>query len=237
MRRSSMISLFIANALCAATASGQTRSQVTGDSGTKQAQTFFAHADVGMMNFDSEAAGSKDTRTSMAYEVGGWLGESRIAGIKIRSQRDEVPFELNDSESESNFTDITLMTRLWWFVPSIGVSLSEVNVEQADVETVGLFGTGVHAGLGITGSLYPGIVLNGNVMTVRSSQVYDKLDQGSKLGDREEADAHIAFDVTERLIDFLVGYHVRRYEIIKGEETFAESSQGVYAGVRLGVYF
>lgn len=234
--RFSLLGLLICG-IGAASANAQTRSQVVGDDGAKQAQTFYAHADFGMMNFDSEAAGSKDTRGSMAYEIGGWLGESRVAGIKIRSQQDKVPFELNQSESDSSFTDITLMTRLWWFVPSVGVSLSEVNVEEKDEKTVGLFATGVNMGIGFTGTLYPGVVLNGNVMTVRNNQVYDKLDQGSKLGDRQEADAHLAFDVTERLIDFLVGYHVRKYEIEKTDKTFAESSQGIYAGVRLGVYF
>ncbi len=218
-------------------AEAQTRSQVTGDNLTKEAQTFFVRGDVGSSTFESKAAGSKDTHSAVATEIGGWLGESRVAGIRVRNQDDKVPFSLNQSESQSSFTDVRIVGRIWGFLPSAGISLSEVNVKKAETKTIGLFGTGWNAGLGWTGVLYPGINLNADYMVVQSPKVFDKLDQGDKLGARNEGDVHIAFDVTERIVDLLVGYKLRKYEIETPTEKYAESAQGVYAGVRLGVYF
>ncbi len=237
MLRQITLGLTFLLALAAEPALAQTRSQVTGDANTKQAQTLFMRAEFGSTTYDSQAAGSKETASSKSYEVGGWFGESRIVGLSVRNQIDLVPFTLNNSESKSDFTDVRLKARLWGIIPSVGVSLSEIDVKQAEVKTVGLFGTGMNLGLGGTFMLYPGIVLNGDYMQVKSSHMFDKLGQGTKLGDRTEADVHIAFDITEKLIDFLVGYRVRQYELVTTDTTFAEKSQGIYAGFRLGVYF
>lgn len=223
--------------LLAGTLNAQTRSQVTGDSGTKQAQTLFVRGEFGSTTFDSKAAESKETAAAKSYEVGGWFGESRIVGLSVRNQIDTVSFSLNHSESKSNFTDVRLKARIFGLIPSVGVSLSEVDVTREEVKTVGLFGTGMNAGLGGTLQIYPGIVLNGDYMVVKSSHMFDKLEEGTKLGDRSEVDAHIAFDITDRLLDLLVGYRVRQYTIETSEAKFVEKAQGIYAGVRLGVYF
>ncbi|MBC7530075.1 MAG: hypothetical protein H7318_00755 [Oligoflexus sp.] len=233
------ISIFFAG-ICMSASFGlqaQTRSQVTGDTNAKQAQTLYLRADIGTTTFDSKAAASKDSHSSTTFEVGGWFGESRIVGLGIRNQIDVVPFTLNKSESATNFTDVRLKARLWGIIPSVGWSLSEVDIKRADVKTIGLFGTGMNAGLGGTLQLYPGIVLNGDYMVVKSTHMFDKLAGTTKLGDRQEADLHIAFDITDRLLDLLVGYRVRSYEIITDAETFKEKAQGIYAGVRLGIYF
>lgn len=217
--------------------SAQTRSQVTGDSFAKQAQTLYIRADVGTSTFDSKAAASKDTHASTSYELGGWFGESRVVGLSVKNQIDVVPFSLNNSESATNFTDVRLKARIWGIIPSVGVSLSEVDIKRDDVKTVGLFGTGMNMGLGGTGTLYPGIVLNGDVMLVKSTHMFDKLALEHKLGDRQEADVHIAFDITDRLIDLIVGYRMRAFEIETPTEVFKEKAQGIYAGLRLGIYF
>lgn len=232
-------SIFLGTMILSTTFSlqAQTRSQVTGDNNAKQAQTLFIRADVGTTTFDSKAAESKDTHASTSYEVGGWFGESRVVGLGIKNQIDVVPFSLNNSESATNFTDVRLKARIFGIIPSVGWSLSEVDIKKDDVKTIGLFGTGMNAGLGGTGTLYPGIVLNGDVMIVKSTHMFDKLALGNKLGDRQEADLHIAFDLTDRLVDLLVGYRLRSYEIETATETFKEKAQGIYAGLRLGIYF
>lgn len=236
IRKISLLTLSLIG-LSAGSLQAQTRSQVTGDSGAKQAQTLFVRGEFGSTTYDSQAAASKETASSQSLEVGGWFGESRIIGLSIRNQVDVVPFSLNNSESESNFSDVRLKARLWGIIPSVGVSLSEVDVMREEIKTVGLFGTGMNVGLGGTFTLYPGIVLNGDYMVVKSTRMFDKLGQGTKLGDRSEADVHISFDITERLIDLIVGYRLRQYEIETIDATFTEKAQGIYAGVRLGAYF
>jgi hypothetical protein len=95
----------------------------------------------------------------------------------------------------------------------------------------------MNAGLVVNVSVYKGVVVNADMMTVRSTNVYDKLAQQSELGQRTEADSHLAFDLTDRVIDLIVGYRKQDYTITTETATYAESSQGAYAGLRLGVYF
>ncbi len=215
----------------------QTRSQVYGDDLTKQAQTLYVSAVTGMTTFESEAAGSKETQSTNSYEIGGWFGEARLVGLKVSSHADSVPYALNNSSSRQKFTDVRMAARLWWFTPSVGVSVSEVDIEQTGAKTVGLFGTGMNAGLGLNVSVYKGVVVNADMMTVRSNNVYDKLSQQSELGQRNEADTHLAFDLTDRIIDLIVGYRKQDYTISTETKTYAETSQGAYAGLRVGVYF
>lgn len=224
-------------ALCATPSLAQTRSQVWGGPLTQQAQTIYVRADVGMTTYESEAADSKETRESMTYSVGGWAGEGRVVGISMTSSKADVPFSLNDSSLKTSFQDVRMMARLAWFTPSIGVSLSEVDVREGEVDTVGVYGTGMSAGLAVGIPLHTRLVMQAEAMVVESSKVYDKLDQDTKLGRRSEADAHLSFDVTDRIVDLLVGYRLRSFELEVEEEKLQEKSQGAYAGLRLGLYF
>jgi hypothetical protein len=220
-----------------ARARAQTLSQVYGDSLTKQAQTIYVKGTAGMTTFDSEAAGSKETRTTTEFELGGWMGESRVAGLKIAHSYYDVPFELNKSNSRSAMTDVRLQARIWFLQPSIGVTLTELDVDGADAPVVGLFATGMNAGLGLIVNLHTGLVFNADMMKVKSTRTFDKLGLGTELGDREDVDAFFSFDLTQNLVDFLVGYRMRNYSVTVEETAYKETSQGAYAGLRLGVYF
>ena len=215
----------------------QTRSQVYGDKLTKQAQTFYVRAATGMTSFESQTADSKETKNTMSYELGGWLGEHRVVGIRVASRQDVIPFQLNSSRSEQNFTDVRVAGRLGFLTPSIGVSTSEVNIDSKDTPQVGIIATGLNAGLGATLVIHDSIVANFDILAVRSNRVYDKLSQNTRLGDRQEIDANIAFDLTERMVDLIVGYNARRFQLETPEKTYAEGAQGAYAGIRLGLYF
>jgi hypothetical protein len=218
-------------------ARAQTRSQVYGDKLTKQAQTFYIRASSGMTSFDSQTADSKETRNTTAYELGGWLGESRIVGIRVATRQDKIPFQLNSSVSEQNFTDVRVAGRLSFLTPSIGVSTSEVNVNKPEGNKVGIIATGLSAGLGAHLVVHDSIVANFDFMAVRSNRVYDKLAQNTRLGDRQEMDGNIAFDLTDRMVDLLVGYNMRSFLLKTSEENYVEKAQGAYVGLRLGVYF
>jgi hypothetical protein len=215
----------------------QTLSQVYGDSLTKQAQTIYVKGTAGMTTFDSEAAGSKETRTTSETEFGGWMGEKRIMGLKVGHSYHDVPFELNKAHSRSAMTDVRLLARIWFLQPSLGISLTEWDVSNASEPVLGIFATGINAGLGLIVNLHQGLVFNADLMRVQSLRTYDKLEQNSSLGNREDADAHFAFDLTERIVDFVVGYRLRRYSVTLEDATFKETSQGAYVGLRLGYYF
>ena len=130
-----------------------------------------------------------------------------------------------------------MLVRIGWLMPSLGLSFADIGVTQEQTELVGLYSTGVSAGLNLAIPLYYRLVVSGDAMTVRSNKTYDKLGLGTKLVQRDEFDANIAFDLTERIVDLLVGYRVRRFTLANEEQSFGELSQGAYAGLRFGIYF
>ena len=217
--------------------SAQTRSQVWGRPLEQQAQTIYARADVGMTTYESEAAGSKETAMSTAYQVGAWAGENRQVGAQVSTSETLVPFALNGSESRVGFRDVRLMARFGWVIPSLGASVSEMDVKQNGVKTTGVLASGPNAGLAVSIPMTRAIVVTGDLMHTTPTQSLDKMKNDAKLGARSEGDVNAAVDVTDRAIDFIVGYKIRRYSLedLRGE--FEEVSQGAYAGLRLGLYF
>jgi hypothetical protein len=81
------------------------------------------------------------------------------------------------------------------------------------------------------------IVVGFDAMHAPTTKSLDKLKGDAKLGARTEGDVSAAVDVTNRAIDLLVGYKVRRYSLEDARGEFSEESQGAYAGLRLGLYF
>lgn len=237
MRKAFSLALAMTAAATAGTALAQTRSQVWGRPLEQQAQTVYARADAGMTTYESEAAGSKETAETTAFHVGGWAGEYREVGAQVSSSETAVPFALNGAESRLAFRDVRLMARFGWVIPSIGASLTEMDVKENGGKTVGVLGTGPNAGLAVWIPMTHAIVVGFDAMHAPTTKSLDKLKGDAKLGARSEGDVSASVDVTDRAIDLLVGYKVRRYSLEDARGEFDEQSQGAYAGLRLGLYF
>lgn len=218
-------------------ADAQTRSQVYGRPLEQQAQTVYARADLGMTTYESQAAGSKETATTASYHVGGWAGESRQVGVDVSSTEANVPFALNGADSHLGFRDVRLMARFGWVIPSVGASLTEMDVKENGVKQTGVLASGPNVGLAVSVPMTHAIVVTADAMVAPVSKSLDKLKGDAKLGARSEADINAAVDVTDRAVDFLVGYRIRRYTLEDQRGSFDEESQGAYAGLRLGLYF
>lgn len=231
------VAAMTATACLAGSAVAQTRSQVWGGPLTQQAQTVYVTADAGLTTYESEAAGSKETKESSTLTVGAWAGEGRLIGAEIKSSEAEVPFSLNKSSMKTSFRDVRMMARLAYLIPYVNVSLTEIDVNGTDDQKIGIYGTGMGAGMAVAFPLHDMLVVQAEGGTTTSTKVYDKLGQEAKMGRRDEADAHLSFDVTDRIVDLLVGYRVRRYELEAVGTKFKEESQGAYAGLRVGLYF
>lgn len=216
----------------------QTRSQVYGRPLEQQAQTVYVRGDVGMTNFASEAAGSKETATTSTYHMGAWAGESRSFGISFTSSEQAVKYALNGAEQRIAFQDVRFMARFGWVTPSLGVTLGEVDVKQNDTQTFGVLASEANAGLNVSVPMTKTIVIGADTLTSIPLKHVDKLNREAKLKRREELDLHAAVDVTERALDFLVGFRARRFGLEDPTQgSFDEKSQGAYAGLRLGAYF
>lgn len=239
MLRSIMTTMAAAVSVChiGTLAGAQTRSQVYGRPLEQQAQTVYARADLGMTTYESQAAGSKETATTATYHVGGWAGESRQVGVDVSSTDAVVPFALNGSESHLGFRDVRLMARFGWVIPSIGASLTEMDVKENGVKKTGVLASGPNVGLAVSVPMTHAIVVTADAMLAPATKSLDKLKGDTSLGARSEADINAAVDVTDRALDFLVGYRLRRYTLEDQRGSLKEESQGAYAGLRLGLYF
>lgn len=215
----------------------QTRSQVYSGILTQETQTVFVRSDVGIETLDSQSAASKDTTSAVQSSIGGWAGEERLVGINFTNADLVVPFALNGSRSHTAFRDVRMMARFGWLIPSVGVSMAEVDVSNAGAPIVGLFGTGFNTGIAFEAPLAPFLVVHGESVVTEYASVYDKLGQGSKLSRRIDADINASFDVTQRMVDFLVGYRARQYGLEVADKKYRERAQGAYVGLRLGIYF
>ncbi len=215
----------------------QTRSQVYGNDLTQQSQTVYVQAEAGVTTYESQAAGSKETKSAMTTVVGGWFGEERVAGASVTNSESTVPFSLNASSMHTAFTDVRAIVRLGWIMPSVGVSLSEVEVAKESAKQYSVYATGANAGLAVGVPLNKTMVVFGDGLAVKAMRGFDRLGGAGKMGDRTEFNAGVSFDVTERMLDLLVGYRARTYEIQSAEKTYEEKTQGAYAGLRLGLYF
>lgn len=223
--------------LITSVALGQTRSRVYGDQMTKQSQTFYLQGDVQATTYNSEAAGSKDSNETTSLTVGAWTGEGRILGFEMESTDADIKFNLNGNSVRTSFKDVRMMTRLGWIQPSIGATLTEIDVRTPDVQTVGVYSTGLNAGLKVAVPITLELVVHAEAAVSHPTKTYDKLDQGTKLGNRTDADIGASYDLTERFVDLLVGYKIRKYKIDTDTSSFDESTSGAYAGLRLGLYF
>ena len=228
---------FAAVLVVATGAAAETRSAVYGTALEQQAMTTYVRADGGMNTYESQAADSKETKGAAVYTIGGWAGERRVVGASITSSTNDVKFGLNDSRSKALFHDARMMARMGWLTPSVGVSLTELDVDKAGERTVSVYGTGLNYGVGLQIPAYLSIVLYGDAMATAPIKSFDKLATETKLGRRIDADAGVSFDLTEQVVDLLIGYRLRAYELDAPEGKLKEQSQGAYAGLRLGVYF
>lgn len=221
----------------AAGANAQTRSRVYGDQLTKQSQTFYIQGDVQATTYESDAAGSKEANETSTLTVGAWTGEGRVVGVEMISSEAETKFSLNSNTVRTSFRDIKLKTRLGWLIPSVGASLTELDIKTPETSEVGVYATGVNAGLKISVPITLEMVVSAEGSVSRPTKTYDKLGQGDSLGDRADFDLGASYDLTETAVDLLVGYKVRSLKIKSSEQDFTEATSGAYAGIRLGVYF
>jgi hypothetical protein len=200
--------------------------------------TFFFDATFGFNTYKSEMVVSNDTGTALTYSLGGYAGQARVFGFRYKADASTVGFKLNDSSVATTWEDTTLRYR--WGNVYMGVVFGHVSMKAkkaaADYIDVAGKGTGANAGL-----LLPvgrvGLV-NLDYTTVSISELKNGLaDSGDvTMGARADIDVIGSFNVTAELLDVLVGYQQRSYQVTV-EESYKEEYSITYAGIRLSLYF
>ncbi len=215
----------------------QTRSQVTGSDLDRQTMTAFIQADVGMDTFESDTIKSKESSQSSSWTFGTFAGESRKLGVTLHSSDNEVPFTLNDSKMRTSFRDLRLHTRLGWISPSIAAALNEISISSADTDVVNIYGSSLGAGLALNIPLWNRAVINFDHVMFNTARVLEKEGRDVKLGQRQDSEISASFDITDRILDFIVGYRRRAYTLTVNDVENKELQTGAFVGFRLGMYF
>lgn len=215
----------------------QTRSQVTGSDLDRQTMTAYFQADVGMTTYESETVNSKETSQNSTWTFGTFAGESRKLGITLHSSEAEVPFTLNESQMRTSFKDLRLHSRLGWFTASIAAALNEISIFNTEADIVDLYGSSVGAGLAFNIPLWDRAVVSFDHVFFNKAKIFERNGRNIALGQRQNSEISASFDVTSRVLDFLVGYRHRSYELAVDQTKNKEVQMGAFVGFRLGVYF
>lgn len=219
-------------------AEAQTRSEVYGSALDRQTPTAFAGADLGLATTESGIAASNASSKSLRTSGGIYAGESRSLGIFLRNSETSMNFKLNGNSSRTTFRDLHSQARLWWFYPSLVVSLSEMAVNRDGQRFVDLYGTGVGGALGVHAPVLPFLELRADVTYIKTPHARDQDNARSvKLGDRLEVDVGTTFDLILKYVDLNVGYVYRSHQVTVDDVTYSEKTTMPYAGLRAGVYF
>lgn len=215
----------------------QTRSQVTGSELDRQTMTTYLQADVGMVTYESDTVNSKETSQNSSWTFGTFAGEARKLGITLRSSDADVPFTLNNSKMHTSFRDLRLHSRLGWFTASIAAALNEITITNTEANVVDLYGSSLGAGLSFNIPLWDRAVVTFDHVFFDKAKILERNGRNIELGQRQDSEISASFDVTTRILDFLVGYRHRSYDLAIDDVKNRETQMGAFVGFRLGMYF
>lgn len=215
----------------------QTRSQVTGSDLDRQTMTAYLQADVGMVTYESDTVNSKETSQNSSWTFGTFAGEARKLGITLHSSDADVPFTLNDSKMHTSFRDLRLHSRLGWFSASIAAALNEISISNPETDVVDLYGSSLGAGLSLNIPLWDRAVITFDHVFFNKAKILERNGRNVELGQRQDSEVSASFDVTARILDFLVGYRRRSYDLAIDHVKNKEVQMGAFVGFRLGMYF
>lgn len=212
-------------------------SSIYGGTIQRQTMTFAVRGDAEMRTFSSQAADSKESQAASTVSMSMWTGEGRNLGVTASSTDTTVPFSLNKSETRHSFKEVRLQGRFGpLFVSGIG-SLTQVAVSRAEGKYFDVSGTGVGAGVGFAAPIHSNIVAYGDGSLIQTASAFDRNGHKASIGNRTEGELGAVIDVTARILDVVVGYKTRSFSVQIDDENFNETSQGAFAGVRVGAYF
>ena len=219
----------------------------------RQTMTSSIQVDIGTNTYESDAAESKESASGTTVSFSTAAGDNRLIGVNLRSAQNSVNFALNGSSMQTKWQDLMLSYRFGWIYPSIGATLSEVQIEKANAEYVDIYRASLGGGLAVRVPMWNKFVIYGDYrffekpsaprfadLTIGTGDAVPegtprKLD--ATLGPRSEIDIGTNIDIAREFIDFVVGYRVKTYELTVEGENKNELQSGLYVGLKLGAYF
>ena len=200
------------------------------------APTFSFDLTLGIVTSKSQVVASNDTGTGFTYGLGGYAGQNRSFGFLYRHDESSTTFELNDSSGKIIWQDTVIRYR-FAFV-SLGIVFShlgaKINREGTDIMDIS--GEGMGGVLAFAVPIGRVGTFHLEVLTVSLSSPRNHLDQELSLGSRFDTSLSASFDLTQELLDFIVGYKQRSWQV-NADIAATEEYLSTFLGFRLAANF
>ena len=218
----------------------------------RQTMTSYVQYDLSTNTYESDTAQNKETAESSSVTFATSAGSQKLIHIALRSSRSHVKFALNGNTMYNHFRDILIGYRLGWFSPALTATLTEIQVTKTNQEYIDIYRASLGAGISMMIPLMDRMVAYGDVRFYQEPEIprfnnilasADAVPDRSprqleaSMGGRSEMDIGASIDVAREVLDFVVGYRVKSYNLLVEGEEQNEYQGGIYAGFKIGAYF
>ncbi len=230
----------------------------------QQTPTFFVNATGGYSIYKSEMVESNDTSTTTSYGLGVWAGSQRNVGMMLKKESSSFSFALNESKLALDWQDTHIryrfgpvylgfmLTTSSWLVSAPPDADADGSLDQdADPEDyLDIMSTGY--GLN-TGTMIPigkrsfayvdvsysasGTVREKVITPVTGPNAGVPTEKVITLGPRMDLDLGGSIGLTKNVLDALVGFKYRTYNITVDGTAYKEQLNTTYVGVSAGWQF
>lgn len=254
-----MLRIFFKLALLALACTG-VASRALADGTDQQTPTFFVNATGGYSVYKSELVQSNDTSTTTSYGLGIWAGTQRNVGMALKRESSTFAFALNEAKLALDWQDTHVRYR---FGPVyLGVMLStstwvvsappdadadgtlDPDADPEDYLDFASSGYGLNAGttvpIGKRSFAYVDLSYAA-AGTVRQKAIEDAAgtltEKEIELGPRTDIDIGGSIAVTKSVLDALVGFKQRSYNVSVDGTAYKEQLNTTYVGFSAGWQF
>lgn len=199
--------------------------------------TFSLEATYGLSStYKSKMVVNNDTGSSISYSLGGSAGDERQFSFFIKTYSNSTDFELNDSSIKTMWRDSIIRYRFYFLYFGAAFSQVEIEANREGTDILDAAGSGICGNVGMQFSMGRAGHFYLDFLSGSMSKVRNALDDEVKIESRSEIDVGMGFDVTKKLIDFIVGYRQNSLTI-KITDSYKETLMTTYLGFRFAGHF
>ena len=198
--------------------------------------TVYADIDYGFSTYKSKLLQSNDTSSSLRYAVGVYAGRDKTISVAISSDSASTAFELNSSQYDTTFFDTYIRYHFWYLYFGAMINSTTMKATNDSGTVFDLTGSGFGGNFGGRFPFGKGSEVIFNVDSVTTSEVQEITNTTVSVNPRLLIDIGASFNVTRRLIDFIVGYRMNTYSVTT-DSSYAESLTTTYFGVGFDTVF
>jgi hypothetical protein len=193
-----------------------------------------AFAEVGYFTYKSKLAASNDTGLRYAYGFQFFGGNDRNLGAGMRSSYLSSSFSLNSNKILEKNQSFIFNYRHGYAYAGAAFGTIQLAFTENGTDAMDAYGNTIGGNLGIMIPFGRGNVIQCDALVIKPSSVKDSQQRTVSLGVKTEVDTNLAFALSRKHIDLILGF-----KYVKGSATVngaggAEMQTIPTAGLRFG---